>query len=779
MPLDITITPLSRIGGKDQPSLPGLMVAVPPRQAARGRSQDRLIVYLHLGGQAFLSSGDVIQAASRAAMAFYSTPGTLTSALRNAAGAVNGYLLDRNRSGPGQGQYAVGNLVLAVARGAQLTLLMSGPMQAFVLGPTGTRHIADSLSGRGLGLGNSTQHYFSQLDLHVGDRALFCNVLPSSWGPLLLDSSPASLDATRRRLMAASSEDLAAVLIQATEGDGAMHLQRTSAESEAVSPAATTDAPNAAWPPSPGVVQPPGADLGAGTAPNDGGLSAEAADVPGSEGAGGAPSAYAIPPQKIQEPPIPEGEFAAPPSYVAGGMDERPRTTLLTKPRMSAERQRQAARAVIAAVRGVQSARDRLFGGVRAMVPRLLPTTNQNPWSVGSSAMMFVAVLVPVVVVTIASAVYFRYGRSVQYEQYLVQSQDARAQALTLTDALAQREAWERELFYLDQAEAYSETAETRSLRLEAQENLDRVLGIDRLQFQPVLSRSLGVQIGRLAASENDVYLLDAQRGNVLHLALTNSGFQLDSSFDCGPGTYADYTVGPLVDILALPAINTLNATLLGVDALGNLLYCAPGQVARAVPLAAPDTNWGRIRAFALDSGNLYVLDGQARAVWVYVGEDQTFVDRPYFFFGGQIPELEDAIDLAVNADDLYVLHSDGRLSACSYSRIETVPTRCVDPAPLVNPIEAYREQDVFAQAHFTQLMFSPAPDASMLLLDADSQGIFRFAPRALELQSQMRPLTGRLNEMPAGEVTAMGISPNHVVYFALRDRIYFAAAAQ
>ncbi len=39
------------------------------------------------------------------------------------------------------------------------------------------------------------------------------------------------------------------------------------------------------------------------------------------------------------------------------------------------------------------------------------------------------------------------------------------------------------------------------------------------------------------------------------------------------------------------------------------------------------------------------------------------FVDRPYFFFGGQIPELEDAIDLAVNADDLYVLHSDGRIS--------------------------------------------------------------------------------------------------------------------
>ena len=103
-------------------------------------------------------------------------------------------------------------------------------------------------------------------------------------------------------------------------------------------------------------------------------------------------------------------------------------------------------------------------------------------------------------VVTIASAVYFRYGRSVQYEQYLVQARDARAQAVTLTDAVAQREAWQRELFYLDKAEDYTETGETRDLRLEAQQKLDEVLGIRRLQFQPVLSRSVGAQIGRLAA---------------------------------------------------------------------------------------------------------------------------------------------------------------------------------------------------------------------------------------------------------------------------------------
>ena len=779
MPLDITLTPLYRVGGQDQPSLPGLMAAVPPRQAARGRDQDRLIVHLQLAGKAVLSSGDVVHVASRAAMAFYATPGTITSALRGAARTINALLHDRNRSSPGQGKYAVGMLALAAIRESQLTLLLSGPMQAFVLGAAGTSRIADSLSGRGLGLGSSTPHYFAKIELKVNDRLLFCGTLPAGWEAALADWSPTSMEATRRRLMVATSDDVSAALLQVTEGEGGLHLQRITVGAKAPAAMARDFAPEMAWQLTPGSVE-----SSLQSEPQETLILAANAGEDAEKALRGtvdsAPSAYAIPPQRSDDLPMGgEGlEAQSPLPFVPRATEVliragRPRRNLI-----SDEQQRKAARSIVAALRVSRQAADRLGNGLRNFLPHLLPTTEQNPWSLASPAMMFIAVLVPLVVVTIASAVYFRYGRSVQYEQYLVQARDARAQALALTDPVAEREAWQRELFYLDKAEDHTETSETRSLRLEAQQKLDQVLGIHRLQFQPVLSKSVGAQIGRLAAGENDVYLLDAERGAVMHLALTNAGFQLDTAFNCGPGTYGPYTVGPLVDMLALPVLNTLNATMLGVDASGNLLYCAPGQVARAVPLATPDTNWGRIRSLTLDGGNLYVLDAQARAVWVYAGEDGTFVDRPYFFFGGQIPELEDAIDLAVIADDLYVLHADGRISSCSYSRLESVPTRCVDPASLANPIEAYRDQELFTQAHFTQMMFSPAPDSSLLLLDADSQSVFRFAARSLELQGQLRPLAGRANAMPAGEVTAMGISPNHVLYFALRDKIYFAADA-
>ena len=396
--------------------------------------------------------------------------------------------------------------------------------------------------------------------------------------------------------------------------------------------------------------------------------------------------------------------------------------------------------------------------------------------TLSNSTMAFVAILIPLIVVTIASVVYIRYGRSVQYEEYLIQARDARAQVQGITDPALQREAWQRELFYLDKAESYNQTSETQSLRQEAQSNLDKLQGITRLQFQPVLDTGVGVQISRLAANENDLYLLDAQHGGVLHIALTSSGFQQDSSFNCAPGSYGAYTVGALVDILALPINNSLNAALLGVDAAGNLLYCSSGNVPQAIPLPPPDTNWKRVTAFTMDSGNLYVLDAQAHAVWVYVGKDGAFVDRPYFFFGGQIPSLDDAIDLAVSGDDLYILHSDGHLSTCSYSRIQTVPTRCVDPAPFVNPFPAYKDVNLFSQAHFTQMMFMPAPDSALLLLDSDGQGVFRFAPLSLELQSQLRPQATGNNPLPSGRVGAMTVSPNHILYFAVQDKVYFAA---
>jgi hypothetical protein len=65
--------------------------------------------------------------------------------------------------------------------------------------------------------------------------------------------------------------------------------------------------------------------------------------------------------------------------------------------------------------------------------------------------------------------------------------------------------------------------------------------------------------------------------------------------------------------------------------------------------------------------------------------------------------------------------------------------------------------------------------DQSILLLDADTQGVLRFAPRTLELQNQFRPTTGAANPVASGPAGAVAVSPNHVLYLAVNGQIYFA----
>jgi hypothetical protein len=260
-----------------------------------------------------------------------------------------------------------------------------------------------------------------------------------------------------------------------------------------------------------------------------------------------------------------------------------------------------------------------------------------------------------------------------------------------------------------------------------------------------------------------------------LHASFTGRSLELDSTFNCQPGTHAGREVETLVDILALPKVNAVGATVLGIDTAGNLLYCSPGQVPQVFPLPAlPNTNWGRITAFALDSGNLYVLDSSSRAVWVFVGKDSSFTDTPYFYFSNQIPNIETAIDMAVSGDDLYLLHADGHLTTCTFSRIAETPTRCQDPAPRIDNYPAHRDIDIFAQANLTQMTLTNPPNPIVLLLDAEGQMVYRLSPRSLELQNIVTGFAGENSPFQSGSVGAMTVSPNYVLYLAIGNQVYF-----
>ena len=500
--------------------------------------------------------------------------------------------------------------------------------------------------------------------------------------------------------------------------------------------------------------------------------------------------------QKVEEPvlePVIDIEMEEEPEEKPVDVQASPLTEEAaerSKPNAHAEATRQMAKVMVGGIQVGRRFNESLQSFLRRFIPRLLPGAEhpegeprqQQMFFMPTYAMVFIAIVIPVLVVTIASIVYLRFGQSVQYDELFSQALNARAQALSESEPARQRDAWQSVLNLVDQASTYRETDESNSLRAEAQSNLDSLMGVTRLVFYPAFANGLGgssvAQISRMAASESDLYMLDAQDGKILHAAFTGQNLQLDSAFNCQPGTYAGYQVGTLVDLLALPKVNAAGATVLGVDATGNLLYCASGQVPQAIPLPSlPNTNWGRITSFVLDGGNLYVLDATSRSVWVFVGKDGAFVDTPYFYFGNQIPDtIDTAIDLAVGGDDLYLLHADGHVSTCTFSRIAETPTRCIDPLDFQDPFPAHQDINVFAQAHFTQMSLTTPPNSVILLLDSENQRVFRFTPRSLELQNQITGFSGKANPFQVGDVAAMTVNPNYVLFLSIGDQVYFAA---
>jgi len=867
---DLNILPIHRINGQESADLPGLLAITPPRKAARGREKDNLIVYLMLSGNAAFSTGEHAQLINNAANLFYQSAGSLTSALRKAAENINGVLLERNLSTTGRGQYALGLLVLAVAREAQCTVLLSGPTHAIWVSEGQSRHIHDpALSGKGLGSSQSMQTYFSQVELHSNDLLMLCGKFPKDWeADLMGERPPASLESSYRKLTLTKG-DLNAALIQSQRGQGMLTIlsAETSASlhsapqavpviQESISPESferqvdeesqpeqspESELPIVAKHPHGTNYQNPGLDAGFAT-------DAQPHSTTDNEQAHSSiteeqldelvdfaahmvqPSAYAIPPQLDEIIPLPNEETPVitsatrsfPPSIprvqpveqkiepmIEIESEEEPEvespeteepisvtstlspnldaTTGESKPNAHAQATRQMAKVMVGGIQTGRRVNERLGSFLQRFIPRLLPGTEspdgksqqQQMFIMPIYAMVFIAVVIPVLVVTIASVVYLRFGQSVQFDELYSQALNARAQAVSESDPARQREAWQNVLSFLDKAESYRETDESKLLRSEAQLNFDNLMGIVRLEFTPAFTNGLGAstQISRMAASESDLYMLDAERGNILHATFTGRSLELDNTFNCQPGTHAGYQVGTLVDLLALPKVNAAGATVLGIDASGNLLYCAPGQVPQAIPLPSlPNTNWARVTSFVLEGGNLYVLDATARAVWVFVGKDSAFVDTPYFYFGNQIPStIDSAIDLAVSGDDLYLLHADGHLSTCTFSRIAETPTRCIDPVVFQDVFPAHQGLNVFAQAHFTQMSLTNPPNAVILLLDSENQSVFRFSPRSLELQNQVSGHAGKGNPFQSGPVGAMAVSPNYVLYVSIGDQVYFA----
>jgi hypothetical protein len=808
MSFDLHYYPLVYRAGREGDAIPGLQVLAAPLGSNRHRQRDLLALMLTLSGDHRYDPEEIQALTLQAGQAFFQVSGSVTRAMQAVADFLNKQIFDRNLDRGYEGVRALGALNLAALHNDWLFIGQVGRTQAIFINSEMVQAIDEPAdAGDFLGLSRRVQMRLSQTEAQPGDLLLLCEQPPASWTVQnLAGSASLAMPQVKRRLMNQVTGSLETVAVKFQPGRGKVLAGKWTEIETPLQPeqprAPVNEPTRETISPQPETA----ADTGIESMPYWQDHAAASRDIPESrselddepesdisiEDDGGTgkdePETYlpAADRAGLSEPsqasfeedqiPVIEGQVE---ESAGAGIDQGGVKPLSAGPgsfTMSMAKTWMKLKAAHEKLSGFFGRIDRRFKAA------------QPPLPAGSPPLMMVvlAIAIPLVVILAAITVYAQSGTSEEHQALLVEAQQAAALASDTKDAARQRAYWAQALDLVTRAQEYTTTQESRALFEKAQTSLDALDLAGRLNFRPALTEFFpqGVVITHIQSASSGVYLLDQTSGSILRISLNSKGFyELDQEFQCVPGPYGLTTVTKLVDFEVLPA-NTDNYRVVGVDAQGNLLYCRPGELPLSRPLTPPTGGWKRINDLGYDSDILYVLDADADAVWMYEGknpEDQEaagviFSEKPIKFFDEDVPDLGGAIDLAVNEEDLYILHQDGHMSLCRYSALKEVKlTECQDPAPYSDN-RAGREKHpwIFMDSNFEMMQRTVVPNAAIYILDGANRSINQFSNQ-LNLEYVFKPQVNPNYPMPNTVPTGFGISSDMEVFLAYDNQLFIA----
>ncbi len=738
---------------------PGTLAQSPPRRAARGRSEDLLFLSVNAHAVRPLPTGLLDQLARLGTDAYYGTPGSVTAALRQVAAEVNDHLADLNA----QEQpplHAQGRLVAGVLRGADLYLCQCGAGQTILVRPGQlTRLTSEEAAARPLGVAATPVVRYHHIEVRPGDLLILTTAPPPGWSEATL-SGLSGLDPHQAidRLVAASATDLTGIVVRlALPAADTVKARAASA----VRPA--TAAPSR---PSIGPTAPPSRPPTRLPPPATGPTPSPARPTPSQTPQAVAPSAGSPTPSRPRL-------HARPGSTVPL---RRPQAT----PHLPA-REPPAWRLALSGLGGRMADRLRAVGArASEFILRLAPGLAEpsRPGELSPRVLAITAVAVPLVVVTIASVVYFRSGRNELFDEYLALARAAAVAAQTKPTAQEAWPDWESALNWLNLAEEHGQTEESQTLRAQVDAALDSLNRIIRLEFRPAVSGGFGsgARITALAATSTDLYVLDSARQRISHAWFTGRDYDFDNEFDClsGPGSIEGMSAP--VDLVSLdePGAQPTQGVA-AVDEDGTVVYCAPDNPAAHNQLTPSATGLGRIQAIDVFGDTLYVLDPEANSVWLYDASGGVFTESPQLFFAEQAIDLSGAIDIALAQDQLLILFGDGHVESCRRTveddpgggvriRVECEPNlQFQDDRPGIQP------SSQIPGASPVEMVYGAPPEPGLYFLDSLGDSIFLYSMR-LVYQGQIRPIEP-FDEVPG----ALTLGPPNEIFLAVDDQVYFA----
>lgn len=752
---NLNILPIMRQMDKIVSALPGLLVTKPPRRSPRRRTQERLVLHLHLDGNAPLSDSAMEQLLTKLAEVYYQTDGSTTSALRNVTDVLNKYLLDRNYRAATKGLKAIGYLTQIVLREDRVLYAQCGPSYIYQLVGDIVENLHDpELSGAGLGLGKAYKVRYHQINLQPNQLLILTPETPQTWNDNLFKNlTRMKHSALVQRLLHKLDEDLEAVLFFPVNGEGELKVIE----------------PN--W-----------------------GMGVGALEMAELNQGGAVDEVVESKTERVESPiRIPEDTVVPVTPPEIREKDKSPQKQEFVSPRRNVDKKPGLASQVAAeigpAINDIQESKAwsvlssaggsvgeafrKGWHSLLGLISKMLP--DDQILDLPSWSLSIIAILVPVVMVVFGSVFYIKRGRNQLYDEHLSKAQTLLSIAQTQIDSPEYYQTISEAMDQITAARSYQQTDEVEEIYSSLRLELDTLDSVTRVAYQPLFSRGLGadVTISKIVVTAwNDLYLLNADYGTVIWAQSNPDGYKIIDDFSCGP-IDGHITVGPLVDIVALPTSQEDQATILGIDENHTMIFCYADLT--ETPVIFEDTSYtlgrGPAKAITMSSSspyNLYILDPEKRAIWIEY-QSQNYHEGSEYFGAIDSPEMADAVELVTNGSELFILHSDGYVTKCVTERADADPL-CTTPFDFSDPRPGNESGPFFAGANFDSFTIKGSPGMAVYFLDSAEQALYRFSTQ-LEFQEQFRPVDGIIDQ-PA---TAFTVTMSDRVFMAVDNQIYTA----
>jgi hypothetical protein len=680
--LDSLVGELQIIAGMRQSATPATHVATAPRRAARGRSEDTLYVLADLSGAASGVLGDLIQAMLNA---YWSTPGSVTAALRAAITAGGEWLMDRNVNTPAPDRQS-GGLSCVVLRGSEVVIAQAGPASAYVAQHGTVLHYpaADAGPLLPLGVARANDVRFARVELQPGDVIALTD---ARW------ATRVPVEAVASAIVSVSVAQALTNLAQLTGSDDLIAIAIEAAG------AATSAAPIESPAPTRPTVSP--IEAAARSRPTP-----EPAPTPIEQRAttmAAQPKAAA---PKI-EPRVSAPPITAPKSAPANE----------SKPDVKREAPSTTAKAWLGALfQGARRGAGSVGTAGQMVVQRTLPEPTTPRGRAGSASrgrsatrsssaarsgspstvrpinaplLAGIAIAIPILVSLVVATLFIQGSAKAELDTRLATAQNAITLAGQRTGAEA-RVQWQLAIAQATEALGLDPKNTTASDQLvQAQLGLDRLDNVIRLKpvelwkFNP-----LGQH--RLASQGFNLFVLDRGTNEIDRIALNAAGDALVGN-EPEKVLWADVVIdrrpsGNLLDMTWLNSSESRSTASLIVALQGGLMEynLAFGWKTLDFGTNTVPNGMRRLRSF---NGNLYMLDPAASQVWRYSPKGDGYADKSVAYFEQPAPIAAKGIDLVIDGS-VYIITGDGQITKYLGGKPEAFQVSGL-PAPLAQLLAA------------------------------------------------------------------------------------------